>query len=375
MQPSAKRRAGNQIGKDNDDDEVEGVDPGTWQSDPDQISRRRKVKARRAGEMPEGGASVPSSYNPFSEISLAAPSLNLNQIAETNLLPSAEVRSVSAQFEKKEQPKDLQDDVDFRKSSGLGLHSTPNPFAVLSSSHLGREGIDGLGNYPVFDSTPLSGVFGALSSSLFQNRTPGAVFQSCGNGYFLANATSSKSYINRESAEVATEDGISVTEVFSGCTAEFKPLVQLPETQQVNGEEDEQVMFSSDSTLFEYDSSEQKWRERGKGGFKLNVDKCGQARLLMRQSGNLRLLLNAKVFAGMSVQLMQNGNGISFGCSNHAATPDIVSPDTQDIPNKGSDAPSARMSTWCLRFRAKDQVSELVSILEKHKRLLDGTNI
>jgi hypothetical protein len=158
MQPSAKRRAGNQIGKDNDDDEVEGVDPGTWQSDPDQISRRRKVKARRAGEMPEGGASVPSSYNPFSEISLAAPSLNLNQIAETNLLPSAEVRSVSAQFEKKEQPKDLQDDVDFRKSSGLGLHSTPNPFAVLSSSHLGREGIDGLGNYPVFDSTPLSGM-------------------------------------------------------------------------------------------------------------------------------------------------------------------------------------------------------------------------
>jgi len=90
MQPSAKRRAGNQIGKDNDDDEVEGVDPGTWQSDPDQISRRRKVKARRAGDMPEGGASVPSSYNPFSEISLAAPSLNLNQIAETNLLPSAE---------------------------------------------------------------------------------------------------------------------------------------------------------------------------------------------------------------------------------------------------------------------------------------------
>jgi hypothetical protein len=73
--------------------QVEGVDPGTWQSDPDQISRRRKVKARRAGEMPEGGASVPSSYNPFSEISLAAPSLNLNQIAETNLLPSAEVFS------------------------------------------------------------------------------------------------------------------------------------------------------------------------------------------------------------------------------------------------------------------------------------------
>ena len=43
--------------------------------------------------------------------------------------------------------------------------------------------------------------------------------------------------------------------------------------------------------------------------------------MVMRQTGNYRLLLNAKVFAGMASQLMPGGGGVTFGCANHAVAP------------------------------------------------------
>ena len=44
-----------------------------------------------------------------------------------------------------------------------------------------------------------------------------------------------------------------------------------------------------------------------------------QARMLMRQSGNFRLLLNANVFANMALQLLGGGGGVTFACANAAA--------------------------------------------------------
>ncbi len=38
------------------------------------------------------------------------------------------------------------------------------------------------------------------------------------------------------------------------------------------------MAFSSDGTLFEFDPATSKWRERGKGEFRLNTDKAGQVR-------------------------------------------------------------------------------------------------
>ena len=35
-------------------------------------------------------------------------------------------------------------------------------------------------------------------------------------------------------------------EVFGDCTAEFRPVVQLPEKKNVNGEEEESVAFSGE---------------------------------------------------------------------------------------------------------------------------------
>jgi hypothetical protein len=90
LQPSTKRRAGVQGGKDDDDEEDEAGDPGNWQPDPDVIAKRRKVRARRADEAapvamststasanPFAGITIapsaPATSNPFASISLVAP--------------------------------------------------------------------------------------------------------------------------------------------------------------------------------------------------------------------------------------------------------------------------------------------------------------
>ena len=41
--------------------------------------------------------------------------------------------------------------------------------------------------------------------------------------------------------------------------------------------------------------------------------------MVMRQSGNYRLLLNAKVYAGMALQRMAGDVGVTFACANVAS--------------------------------------------------------
>lgn len=66
------------------------------------------------------------------------------------------------------------------------------------------------------------------------------------------------------------------------------------------GEEDESTKFSSRAKLFEFDSTNREWRERGVGIVKVNESFItGKARLLMRAEGVLRVLLNVRIFEGM----------------------------------------------------------------------------
>ena len=64
---------------------------------------------------------------------------------------------------------------------------------------------------------------------------------------------------------------------------------------------------AGDGTLFEYEEAERQWRERGRGEMKVNVGASGTARLIMRNKGNFRLLLNANIWPGMKVTPMEGG--------------------------------------------------------------------
>lgn len=50
----------------------------------------------------------------------------------------------------------------------------------------------------------------------------------------------------------------------------------MPEEQQKTGEEDEQVLFASEGTLFQFDDQDSKtWRERGRGELRVNKAHSG----------------------------------------------------------------------------------------------------
>jgi Ran-binding protein 3 len=82
----------------------------------------------------------------------------------------------------------------------------------------------------------------------------------------------------------------------------------LPDEQkQVTGEEEERSVFASEGVLFQLEDGQ--WKERGRGEMRCNLAPSGQSRLVMRQRGNLRLLLNANLWPDMKVITM-DGNKV-----------------------------------------------------------------
>lgn len=71
------------------------------------------------------------------------------------------------------------------------------------------------------------------------------------------------------------------------------------------GEEEEKTYFACKAKLFHFSDNE--WRERGLGNFKVNVrvidgvEDKKSARMVMRADGVLRVMLNTALFKGMKV--------------------------------------------------------------------------
>ncbi|KAK9902620.1 hypothetical protein WJX75_000372 [Coccomyxa subellipsoidea] len=158
---------------------------------------------------------------------------------------------------------------------------------------------------------------------------------------------------------------LPATSVFGGAQ-ETRPAV-LPltadEPQRVTGEEEERCVFSGDGVLFEY--IEAQWRERGRGELRVNVAGGGQARLVMRQRGNLRLLLNANLFPGMKLTPMDGGKGTTFACIN-AASAEAGSAKKEEEGKDGEAAPSGHLGTFAFRVKVPGKLEEFVSTVQAH---------
>ncbi|KAJ7962960.1 Nuclear pore complex protein NUP50A [Quillaja saponaria] len=125
----------------------------------------------------------------------------------------------------------------------------------------------------------------------------------------------------------------------------------LPTMQEVaveTGEENETVVFTADSVLFEYVDGG--WKERGKGELKVNVTATGtdRARLLMRARGNYRLILNASLYPDMKLTNMDK-KGVTFACVNSAS--------------EGKDG----LSTFALKFKDNSIMEEFRATVVAHK--------
>ena len=65
------------------------------------------------------------------------------------------------------------------------------------------------------------------------------------------------------------------------------------EVETVTGEEDEKNIVEINCKLFAFVDSN--WQERGHGTLRLNDKSRDESRVVFRQAGNLRVLLNTKV--------------------------------------------------------------------------------
>ncbi|ETN64220.1 hypothetical protein AND_004041 [Anopheles darlingi] len=72
------------------------------------------------------------------------------------------------------------------------------------------------------------------------------------------------------------------------------------EVETITGEEDERNVVEIACKLFAFAKSN--WEERGHGTLRLNDKENNESRVVFRQSGNLRVLINTKVWSGMIAQ-------------------------------------------------------------------------
>lgn len=102
----------------------------------------------------------------------------------------------------------------------------------------------------------------------------------------------------------------STTQTLVESAAAHQAKQTKPELQEVlvkTGEENESNVFQVNAKLFSFDKATQNWLERGRGLLRLNdmTDKnesSFQSRLVMRTTGCLRVILNTKVWSGMTVE-------------------------------------------------------------------------
>lgn len=350
--PSSKKRAaGRELNRDrpelDDEDDASEQESGTFKRASNEVlAMRRIVKVRR-----NQGTSAPS-FNPFAGIRLVPPA----EAKPTEASPEEEVVSEKATAGLDEKGKEIEKDTNGdnkqaeSKTEEVGTESAADKEDVAdkdvnddveNASEPKPEGEAATGGEKTendvkkddenanstTETTPLSS-FRQLSST--QNAFTGLAGTGFSNSTFSfgsipkegsATGTGSGSLFGLKGDQPSFGFGLSSngnSSIFSSSVVskgENSSVTTLQEVVVETGEENERVVFSADSVLFEY--VEGSWKERGKGEIKVNVSTTGneKARLVMRTRGNYRLILNAGLYPEMKLANMEK-KGITFACVN-----------------------------------------------------------
>ncbi|KAF6126823.1 RAN binding protein 3 like [Phyllostomus discolor] len=99
----------------------------------------------------------------------------------------------------------------------------------------------------------------------------------------------------------------SLIESAAALSSESSPTCLLKKIDVITGEEAEHNVLKINCKLFVFNKATESWTERGRGALRLNDtagSHCGvsQSRLVMRNQGSLRLILNSKLWAQMEIQ-------------------------------------------------------------------------
>ncbi|KAF2323316.1 hypothetical protein GH714_034579 [Hevea brasiliensis] len=375
LPPSKKRAAGREISRDNPglDDEEDSAEQetGTFKKASDEVlASRRIVKVRR-----NQTSSTPSS-NPFAGIQLVPPTepTTTPAVATAEVVAASEKVSEDRKTDAGEETEGRKDEtvneateskVDNEKPAeddkienekAVGGEETESKKAAegdKTESEVkdnGSENID-----PSSESTRLSS-FQQLSSS--QNAFTGLAGTGFSTSTFtFGSSTGTGSLFGQKNDQPSFGFGLSnngSSSIFNttGSSAVSKNegtgFPSMHEVPVETGEENENVVFSADSILFEFFNGA--WKERGKGELKVNVSTAGteRARLLMRARGNYRLILNASLYPDMKLTNMDK-RGVTFACMNSTG-------ESKD-----------GLSTFALKFKDASIVEEFRAVVAANK--------
>ncbi|XP_054439919.1 ran-binding protein 3-like [Pteronotus mesoamericanus] len=106
---------------------------------------------------------------------------------------------------------------------------------------------------------------------------------------------------------------VTLIESAAALSSKSSPTCLLKKIDVITGEEAEYNVLKINCKLFVLNKTTESWAERGRGALRLNDTArgaCGafQSRLIMRNQGSLRLILNSKLWAGMEIQRANHQN-------------------------------------------------------------------
>uniref|UniRef100_A0A8C3VKR9 Ran-binding protein 3-like n=1 Tax=Catagonus wagneri TaxID=51154 RepID=A0A8C3VKR9_9CETA len=119
--------------------------------------------------------------------------------------------------------------------------------------------------------------------------------------------------INSPNSRIDSTKDISLIESAAAFSSKPSPKYLLEKIDIITGEEAEHNVLKINCKLFIFNKITQSWTERGRGALRLN-DTAGndcatfQSRLIMRNQGSLRLILNSKLWAQMEIQRASHKN-------------------------------------------------------------------
>ncbi|XP_072814877.1 ran-binding protein 3-like isoform X4 [Vicugna pacos] len=119
--------------------------------------------------------------------------------------------------------------------------------------------------------------------------------------------------INSPNSRTDANENITLIESAAAFSSKPSPKCLLEKIDVVTGEEAEHNVLKINCKLFIFNKTAQSWIERGRGALRLNdatSSDCGtfQSRLIMRNQGSLRLILNSKLWAQMEIQRANHKN-------------------------------------------------------------------
>ncbi|KFQ32089.1 Ran-binding protein 3-like, partial [Mesitornis unicolor] len=107
--------------------------------------------------------------------------------------------------------------------------------------------------------------------------------------------------------ETALLRNATLIESAAACVAKPEEKILLDKVEVITGEEAEHNVLQINCKLFVFNKLSLTWIERGRGSLRLNdtsSNKCGklQSRLIMRNQGSLRLILNTRLWDQMIIK-------------------------------------------------------------------------